>query len=206
MFLTIHCVLRRLALAAALLAGGGAASAGTIHVAIDTAGLGAASGYLDMQLSAGSGVPLATAVISNLVGFDSGAYIDSWGVTAVNGGYSFRNDVSNDLFHAVTFGGVLSFDLTFSGDPDPLTRYVSHFVVSAFDDNIAPLGDYNPVTGALADFSWTPGLSAQQAGTIGVDISDARVSLVPEPAAWLMMGLGVMAMTAAARRRRRMDA
>lgn len=206
MFLTIHSVLRRLALAAALLAGGGAASAGTIHVAIDTAGLGAASGYLDMQLSAGSGVPLATAVISNLVGFDSGAYIDSWGVTAVNGGYGFRNDVSNDLFHAVTFGGVLSFDLTFSGDPDPLTRYVSHFVVSAFDDNIAPLGSYNPVTGALADFSWTPGLNSQQAGTIGVDISDARVSLVPEPATWMMMGLGLMAMTAAARRRRGMDA
>jgi hypothetical protein len=201
----ITSLLRRLALAAALLAGG-AASAGTLHIAIDTAGLGAASGYLDMQLSASAGVPLATAVISNLVGFDSAAYIDSWGVTAANGGYQFRNDTSNDLFHAVTFGGVLSFDLTFSGEPDPLTRYVSHFVISAFNDSIAPLGSYNPVSGALADFSWMPGLSAQQAGTVGVAISDARVAVVPEPAAWMMMGLGLMAMTAAVRRRRGPDA
>jgi hypothetical protein len=139
-------------------------------------------------------------------GFDSSAFIDSWGVTAVNGGYLFRNDTSNDLFHAVTFGGVLAFDLTFSGEPDPLTRYVSHFVVSAFNDSIAPLGNYNPVTGALVDFSWTPGLNAQQAGTVGVEIADARVAVVPEPAAWMMMGLGLMAMTAAVRRRRGPDA
>lgn len=201
MFATIP-FMRRLALAAALLAGSAAASAETIHVAIDTANLGAASGYLDMQLSASSGVPLATAVISNMSGFDSSAFIDSWGVTAANGGYLFRNDTSNDLFHAVTFGGVLAFDLTFSGEPDPLTRYVSHFVVSAFNDSIAPLGNYNPVTGALVDFSWTPGLNAQQAGTVGVEIADARVAVVPEPAAWMMMGLGLMAMTAAVRRRR----
>ena len=206
MFFTIPSLLRRLALAVALLAGGGAASAGTLHVAIDTAGLGAASGYLDMQLSASAGVPLATAAISNLVGFDSSALIDSWGVTAANGGYQFRNDTSNDLFHAVTFGGVLSFDLTFSGEPDPLTRYVSHFVISAFNDSIAPLGSYNPVTGALADFSWTPGLNAQQAGAVTVEISDARVAVVPEPATWLMMGLGLMAMTAALRRRRDLQA
>ncbi|MBV6319464.1 NF038129 family PEP-CTERM protein [Duganella violaceipulchra] len=196
----VHSLLRRVALAALLASG--AASAATIHVAIDTAGLGTASGYLDLQLSATAGVPLATAVMSNLAGFDSSAYIDSWGVTALGGGYQFRNDTSNDLFHAVAFGGVLSFDLTFNGEPDPLTRYVSHFVVSAYDDGNTPLGHYNPVSGALADFSWTPGLSAQQAGTIGVAIADARVSLVPEPATWTMMGLGWMAMTAASRRRR----
>lgn len=205
MFHTLSSLLRRLALATALLSGG-AASAGTIHIAIDTAGLGAASGYLDMQLSAGTGVPLATAIISNLSGFDSASVIESWGVTALTGGYQFRNDIANDLFHWVSFGGVLSFDLTFSGQADPLTRYVSHFMISAFDENIAPLGNYNPVSGALADFSWTPGLHAQQPGTIGMAISDERVSVVPEPATWMMMGLGLMAMTAAARRRREPDA
>ena len=82
------------ALALMLAAGTGAASAETIHVAIDTSTFGAATGYVDMQLSASSGVPLATALVSNMVGFDSTAFIDSWGVTPVAGGYLFRNDTS----------------------------------------------------------------------------------------------------------------
>jgi len=191
--------LRRLALAAALAAGSGFASAGTIHVAIDTSGFGAASGYLDMQLSASAGVPLATAVVSNMVGFDSSAFIDSWGVTPAAGGYAFRNDTSNDLFHAVAFGGVLSFDLTFAGAFDPATRYVSHFVVSAFDDNIAPLGNYDPVTGALLDVSWTPSRTAGTEGSTALDISDPAVTAVPEPAALLLLGAGLLALSAARR-------
>lgn len=193
-------LLRGLALAAAL-ASSGVAAAATVHVAIDTASFGASSGYLDMQLSASSGVPLATATISNMAGFDSSAYIDSWGVTGLGGGYQFRNDTANDLYHAVTFGGVLSFDLTFAGAPDPWTSYVSHFVLSAYDAGNAPLGSYDPVSGALADFSWTPARNAQGTGTIGVSLSDARVSTVPEPAAWLQLGTGLALLMAGALRR-----
>ena len=189
------------ALALMLAAGTGAASAETIHVAIDTSTFGAATGYVDMQLSASSGVPLATALVSNMVGFDSTAFIDSWGVTPVAGGYLFRNDTSNDLFHAVDFGGMLSFDLTFDGAPDPLTSYVSHFVVSAFDDAFAPLGHTDPFTGALADFTWTPALNVQGHGTIGGTLSDPAVTAVPEPAGMLLAAIGLASLALARRRR-----
>ncbi|WP_371765396.1 NF038129 family PEP-CTERM protein [Massilia sp.] len=189
------------ALVLMLAAGTGAASAETIHVAIDTSTFGAATGYVDMQLSASSGVPLATALVSNMVGFDSTAFIDSWGVTPVAGGYLFRNDTSNDLFHAVDFGGMLSFDLTFDGAPDPLTSYVSHFVVSAFDDAFAPLGHTDPFTGALADFTWTPALNVQGHGTIGGTLSDPAVTAVPEPAGMLLAAIGLASLALARRRR-----
>jgi hypothetical protein len=194
----------RAALAVLLASGGGMAAASTLHVTIDTSRFDASSGYLDMQLSASADVPLATVVVSNMEGFDSGAYIESWGVTPVAGGYAFRNDISNDLFHAVAFGGALSFDLSFSGETDPLTRYVSHFVIAAFDGAYAPLGHYDPFTGGLADFSWTPAIDAQGQGSIGVSVSDpgVNVSAVPEPTDWLLACTGLAAMALARRRPR----
>ncbi|KQW93622.1 hypothetical protein ASC94_13510 [Massilia sp. Root418] len=188
-----------LAMAMTLAAGSGMASASTVHVSVNTAGFGAASGYLDMQLSASAGVPLATAVVSNLAGF--GALDLNYGWTAVAGGFRFRNDTSNYLSHTAVFGGVLSFDLTFDGAYDPLTTYVSHFVVSAFDETFAPLGAYNPVSLALADFSWTPARTASGIGTITAAVSDPGVAVVPEPANLLLLGAGLAAMALVQRRR-----
>jgi hypothetical protein len=181
--------------------GSGGAAADTLHIAIDTSSFGASSGYLDMQLSATAGMPLATALINNMKGFDSNAFIDSWGVTTVAGGYLFRNDTANDLFHAVSYGGVLSFDLTFSGAVDPLTAYISHFVVSAYgSDGATPLGNPDPATGALANFSWTPATSAGTNGIIGIQITDARVAVVPEPGVWQLLAAGMLLMAMVRRR------
>lgn len=194
-------LLRRTALALTLAAGSGYASADVIHVAIDTSTFAAASGYLDLQLSASDNVPLATAVVSNMAGF--GAIDLNYGVTPTAGGYAFRNDISNYLSHTVSFGGLLSFDLTFDGAYDPQTQYVSHFLVSAFDAAFAPQGAFDPLTGALADFSWTPALVQGGNGSLGMDVSAQNVTVVPEPAGLLLMALGLAAMALVSRRRER---
>lgn len=197
----IACFLRRAALALALATGCGLASAGVIHVTIDTASFGASSGFLDMNLGVSGDVPLATATVTNLVGFQSSPYIESWGVAAVAGGWRFSNDTPNDLFQSVDFGGVLSFDLTFAGAVDPMTSYMSKFVVSAFDsDGFTPLGHYDPVTGALAAFSWTPALAAGVDGQIGASITDPHVTVIPEPGPLLLIGIGCVALALARRR------
>lgn len=194
-------VLRRVALAVTLAAGSSLASAAVIHVDIDTSNFGAATGYIDMQFSAGVDVPLQTALVSNMVGFDPSAFIDSWGLTQTAGGYLFRNDTPNDLFHAVNFGGLLSFDLSFAGAIDPLSTYVSFFTVSAFDEAYAPLGNVDPLRGSLAAFSWTPAVTNGIDGSIGVNITDDAVTFVPEPSGVLLSGIGLAAIVFVRRRR-----
>jgi hypothetical protein len=193
-------MLRRLALAVALAAGSSAAQAGIIHVTVDTSAFSAANGYLDMTLSATAGMPLATAVVSNMAGF--GALDLNFGVTSLAGGYGFRNDVSNYLSHAVTFGGLLSFDLNFDGEHDPLTAYVSHFTVTALDEFFAPQGVFDPATYALADFKWTPSLTAGGEGSIAFAVADPNVTVVPEPAGLFVFGGGLVALAMAQRRRK----
>ena len=97
------------------------------------------------------------------------------------GGYLFRNDTPNDLFQAVNFGGLLSFDLNFAGAIDPLSLMASHFTVSAVNEAFAPLGNYDSRRGSLADFVWTPAIAAGVDGNIGVSISDGAVTFIPEP-------------------------
>jgi hypothetical protein len=196
---SISSMLRRLALAVALAAGSSAAQAGIIHVSVDTSKFSAASGYLDMQLSADPGASLATAVVSNMVGF--GALDWNFGVKALPGGFGFRNDVSNYLSHAVTFGGLVSFDLTFDGEYDPLTAYESHFTVTAFDELFAFQGDFDPLTGVLADFKWTPSVTASGEGGLSFAVAEANVTVVPEPAGLLLSGGGIAALAMARRRR-----
>lgn len=184
---------RRAALAVALAATSGLASAGAIHVAIDTSQFGTNTGYLDMVMSASAGVPLATATISNLSGIaiaNRDAF--SFGFDLVGDTYVFRNDTANYLSHAVDFGGTLSFDLTFAGDYDPVTSYISHFAVTAFDSAFQPLGKFDPATFALAEYTWTPSPVQGGQGSAGT---------VPEPGALLLMGVGVAGMLVARRRR-----
>ncbi|MEO7577850.1 MAG: NF038129 family PEP-CTERM protein, partial [Massilia sp.] len=192
--------LRRSALAVVLAATSSMASAGIIHVAIDSGNFGVASGYLDLQLSTGDG-PLTTALVSNMVGFDPAAFIDAVGVTRTAGGYLFRNDTFTDLFHAVNFGGVLSFDLSFASGIDPSGLHASHFIVSAYDEAFSLLGKVDPRSGSLADFGWTPAATAGIDGNISASISDAAVSFIPEPSGLPLSAIGLAAIALVMRRR-----
>jgi hypothetical protein len=185
-------LLRRVALALALAAGCGAASASVLHVAIDTSTFGVTNGYIDMEFSAIGGAPLATAVVSNLVGVATTPDIQ-WGVDQVSGGYSFRNDTLNLLSHAATFGGVVSFDLAITGAAGPGAGYASVFKVAAFD-GANYLGNFDPATGALAAFMWMPPPVAGASGDVLATVFDDSVALLPEPAAWLLMAIGMAAM------------
>lgn len=192
---------RQAALALTLAAGCGLASASVVHVTIDTASFGAASGFVDMNFSSSDNVALETATVTNLTGFQNSPYTESWGVTPVAGGWQFNNHTANDLFQSVTFGGLLSFDLTFAGDADPVTDYISTFVVSAFgEDGFTPLGNYDPVSGALAEFAWTPPLAGGADGLLVVNVQDQHVTLLPEPSQLLLIGIGLAALTAMRRR------
>jgi hypothetical protein len=185
-------LLWRMALVLALAAGCGAASASVLHVSIDTSTFGVPSGYIDMEFSAIAGAPLATAVVSNLAGVAATPDIQ-WGVDQVSGGYSFRNDTLNLLSHAATFGGVVSFDLAITGAADPSAGYVSVFKVDAFD-GANYVGNFDPATGALAAFLWTPPLVAGASGDVLATVFDDSVALLPEAADWLLMAIGIAAM------------
>lgn len=196
--------LRRAALTLALCAGCGAAWAGTIHVTINTSNFGEANGFIDMQFLGQGGAVEATALVSNMVGFDPSAYKEVMNVTQQSGGYLFSNLLSNDLFHAVDFTtGQLSFDITFGGAIDPLTNVASVFAVSAYSLDNRALGNFDPDTGVLASFIWTPATVPGGSGSIGQDVSDpGSVAAVPEPSDWLLSGTGLALMALVLRRRR----
>ncbi|MES2116860.1 MAG: NF038129 family PEP-CTERM protein [Pseudomonadota bacterium] len=201
-----YSALRRGALALALTAAAGLASAQSMHVVLDTSSFGS-NGWLDLQFNPAS-VPAvsASALVDHLAGFDGAVAPQLTGdVQAQAGGaFLFGNSTDwNDLFHAVHFGGQVSFDVSFSGLADPSPAAIpSLFSVSLYGaDGVTQLG-HPDANGSLLSLSWNP--VASGAGQVGVTVTDAGVagvSPVPEPSAWLMLGAGLALLGMAKRRR-----
>lgn len=197
--------------ALALVFGSSAALADTtLAVSIDTSLFGAA-GWLDFQYNpANPGVsPATTVTLTGFQGFDAGAAVEF--TSQVSGslatGYAIGNGASfNSLFHAVNFGNVLSFNVTFSGDNIDLSggAYGSTFAVYAYDAGVTTvLGGSSAVDGRLADISWAPATAVGGTGALSpVSYADvATISAVPEPTSWLMLGIGAMLVAGVTRRR-----
>jgi len=185
-----------------------AAADTSFNVSIDTAGFGA-SGWLDLQFNPNGGLftPAATAMVTNFTGFDAAATAYSEGnVTgSLQSGYVFGNSTYyNDLFHAVNYGSVLSFTVTFAGDAELTGNFgQSQFTVAAYAaDEVTPLGVASG--DSLLAITWTPAAVAGMAGNAdAVSYSAAAaVSAVPEPPSLLMLGMGAMLVAGVAARRR----
>lgn len=208
---TLISTLRRSLLALALGACASLASAATLHVELDTTGLGS-DGWIDLAFNPASpAAALAYADLSHFVGFNGAIAAETVGSVSgsLASGYHFANDDAggwNDLFHAVHLGGKLSFDISFSGAADPSYNTLqSAFSVALWGDHDATvaLGAPGP-DGTLLTLNWLPAAAAGQQGSVTSVISDqavAGVSAVPEPSSWLMLGAG-LALLGMARRRR----
>lgn len=208
--LTTLRALRNTLLALALAASSSLAAASTIRVSINTAtGFGAA-GWLDMQFNAaGADTPqLAHVRASHFSGFDPAALVELNGDVSgsLASGYLFSNAPGwNDLFHAVTYGGVLAFDLTFDGAAEQDNQIgQSLFSIAAYaEDKTTLVGNYG-ADGSLINLAWTPANpSSGSTGGVVVDINDpVAVTAVPEPSDWLLSGTGLALMALVLRRRR----
>jgi hypothetical protein len=198
----LHRVLRLAASLSASLALSTALAA-PVQINIDTAGLGATEGFLELQLSATSGVGLVQADITGLVGFTLSSLqaADSWGYALLPGGYRLRNDTPNDLLHAVQFGSVLSFVLDLTGVAD--SGYTTVFTASLWDTSFAALGNASQQNSSVLQFNWEPNaqgggalVTAYQASQVDVGVpqtpqalSEPSTALLSLPALALLLGV-----------------
>lgn len=209
--MTYHTFSLRHAVAALALAlsGSYAAADTTLDVAIQTAGFGATSGWLDLQFNpAYLNAPAARVTLTDFAGFDAAADVYTEGQVSgsLASGYVIGNGTFlNDVFHAVSYGSVLSFKVTFAGDAN-LSGEIgqSVFSVTAYGaDGATVLGNPPPGDGSLATVAWTPGTVAGADGSVAIALHSTAIGIapVPEPSSWLMMGIGAMLVAGAARRR-----
>jgi hypothetical protein len=199
-------------LLALLLGVTGLTSAETVHVEIDTRPFGT-NGWIDLSfLSSNLAAKEATATLSDFVGFDAVTGAQPWGGVSgsLESGYTLSNmGTGADLFHAVNFGGKVSFNIDFAGIADSaVNRVQSTLSVSLFGaDQSTLLGNGDPLSGSLVQFFWLPSKTSTTPGTVSYQVFDSVASVgpvaaVPEPSAWAMMGLGIGLLSLMSRRRK----
>lgn len=188
---------RSLAALAFALASTVALAAPTYHVTIDTTTLGTDKAYFDFVYSSAGGAAPSMATLTGFSG-DFGALIDRAGDssgTIADGKVILGNSTSyNDIFQAITLGGLFNFDVSFDiGGTGPGSR----FAVNLFDAN---QNAYVGVPENLVQFDISAGQADIVAPANGIG-SVAAVSDVPEPSTLLSMVTGLGLLGAGLRRR-----
>ena len=197
----LNTLLRRALLALVLGASAAVASAETLHVEVDTSAFGS-EGWIDLLFLASNGkAAAATASLTSFVGFDATIPAQPFGGVSgsLANGYTLSSLNSGaELFHAVHFGGKVSFNVDFSGAvAEAINRVPSTFTVAMYGaDQTTLLGHGDKASGALVQLYWLPSISSGTDGTVSSHVFDNVASLspataVPEPSSWAMMGAGL---------------
>lgn len=208
--------LRRTLLALVLGASAALASAATLHVEVDTRSFGS-KGWIDLLFVSNnnSHAAPATATLSDFVGFDAvtGAQPVGGVSGSLAGGYTLSNlNGGADLFHAVNFGGKVSFNIDFTGAADTSVNHTLSTLSLAMygADQSTLLGHGDGATGSLLQLYWLPSTNAATPGTVSSQVFDnvasvAPLAAVPEPSSWAMLGAG-LGLLGLARRRQASEA
>jgi hypothetical protein len=174
----------RALLALTIAVGAPAALAGPIYrVSLDTSSLAGITGYLDLGLN-GELSNQATATVSNFSGAFVGAPELFGGAAGdVAGGAVLRNTSTFNFFdQLVDFGGVVSFDVTFT---DVAADNGLLFSVALMSQNFDA---YLGAAGNLFEISLVTG----EPTVVDVLAAGVDVNAVPEPADWLLLATGLM--------------
>jgi hypothetical protein len=181
------------------------------HVVLDTTKL-VGSGWLDLQFNPGqAGATAAFADLTHFSGqlpFGQSPVLTGSVTGNLNNHAAFSNQSAyNDLFQAVNFGQVLSFDLRFSGAfLNTAGSFGTSFGLSLYGaDQSSLLGNPDAASGSLLTFELMPaGASGQFAkvSPIVFDHAMLSVSAVPEPAEWLLLLAGLAMLSAISQARR----
>lgn len=184
----------RALLALMLATGAGAATAGPIYrVTIDTSSL-AGSGVFDFGFLGLDTAAEATAMLSNFRGAYAGSSIEGDVSGSLETGIILGNSEFTHLLQTVQLGGLFGFDVKFGlGGEGDGTSFAVMLYNTDFSEMLLSQG-------SLVQIDLMPGA----ADFVSLDDAFVSVSEVPEPAALalLVLGLGLMASTARARRMR----
>lgn len=172
----------------------------TYAVSVDTSSLVGGTGYIDLELNAGS-LPAAD-VMATVSGF-GGAVPDSGNLFTLGtsgtlpGDVSFDNQTPNDYFEALTFGSVINFNVTLSGPGVSSTGSIlsdsgTDFQVEFLDSTQSSFLFTNDPNGPAAI------IAIANDGSLSAEAQQgSTVAPTPEPATLSLVGLGAAMMLVA---------